>query len=93
MKVLVVGADYLGPLKENLQDLGIKQVIHWKGRNHEEVRKKIPDGIEAVILLCDVVNHNIVRRVKSEARRRGFLVIHARKSQAYFKTLDTLLTA
>jgi hypothetical protein len=93
MKVLVIGADHLGSLTKNLQDLGIKQILHWKGRNHEEVRKKIPDGIEVIILLCDFVNHNLVYRIKSEARRRGIPVIHARKSQVYFKTLNTLLTA
>ncbi len=48
MKVLVVGADHLGSLKENLQDVGIKQILHWKGRSHEEVRKKFQRELKSL---------------------------------------------
>lgn len=39
MSVIIVGADYLGQIKDNLESSGITDILHISGRNVNDRRK------------------------------------------------------
>lgn len=64
MTVLVVGGDYLGNIPQELKKLGYKKIVHWTGRQKSLQNKAMPLNVSKVIVLCDYLNHNLMRNIK-----------------------------
>ena len=72
MSVLVIGADEITPIKAVLYDLGAKKVEHWDARNENRVnRKPIPQDTNCVVMLTSFLNHNTMKKIKGEAKKRS----------------------
>ena len=79
MKVLVVGTDRLGNIPLMLRQEGVKEIIHWSGRNKSSFNKVVPKNIEKVIVFCDYINHNTMSSVKRQAKVIGIPVIYSKR--------------
>ena len=80
MKVLVVGADRLGNIPFMLRQEGVKEIIHWSGRNKSSFNKVVPKNIEKVIVFCDYINHNTMNSVKRQAKVNGIPVFYSKRA-------------
>jgi len=81
MTVMLVGADILGNIIKNLQDLGFEDVFHVSGRNVTENRKnKIPTSVQCVVVFTDFVNHNTAGNFKKMAKAQHLPVVFAKRS-------------
>lgn len=80
MKVLVVGADHLGNIPLMLRQEGIKEIVHWSGRNKSSFNKVVPKNVEKVIVFCDYINHNTMSNVKRQAKVIGIPVIYSKRT-------------
>lgn len=81
MSVLVIGADEITPIKAVLQDLGAKKVEHWDARNENRVnRKPIPQDTRCVVMLTSFLNHNTMKKIKGEAKKRKIPLVCAKRS-------------
>ena len=69
MSVLVIGADEITPIKAVLHDLGATKIEHWDARNENRVnRKPLPQDAECVVMLTSFLNHNTMKKIKTEAK-------------------------
>ena len=66
----MIGGDKVHSLKEVLYNMGAKNVAHWEARKVHTTSKKIPDSIDAVVMLTDFLNHNAMTIFKKEAKKR-----------------------
>lgn len=81
MEVLVVGADEIRPIKAVLHDLGAASITHWDARNENRVnRKSIPGDTGCVVMLTSFLNHNTMKKIKTEAKKRGIPLVCAKRS-------------
>ena len=81
MSVLVIGADEITPIKAVLKDLGAKQIEHWDARNENRVnRKPIPQDTECVVMLTSFLNHNTMKTIKNQAKKRNIPIVCAKRS-------------
>ncbi len=81
MSVLVVGADEITAVKAVLTDLGATSIEHWDARNENRVNKKpIPNDTECIVMLTSFLNHNTMKKIKSDAKKRGIPVVCAKRS-------------
>lgn len=81
MSVLVVGADEITPIKAVLSDLGAKKIEHWDARNENRVnRKVIPADTQCVVMLTSFLNHNTMKKIKSDAKKRNIPIVCAKRS-------------
>jgi hypothetical protein len=81
MAVMLVGADILGNITKNLQDLGFEDIYHVSGRNVTESRKaKIPTSVQCVVVFTDFVNHNTASNFKKMAKAQSLPVVFAKRS-------------
>lgn len=81
MSVLVIGADEITPIKAVLYDLGAKKIEHWDARNENRVnRKPIPCDTECIIMLTSFLNHNTMKKIKTEAKKRKIPLVCAKRS-------------
>jgi hypothetical protein len=81
MTVMLVGADILGNITKNLQDLGFEDIFHVSGRNAAESRKsKIPASVQCVVVFTDFVNHNTAANFKKMAKAQSLPVVFAKRS-------------
>ena len=78
MSVLVIGADEITPIKAVLKDLGAEAVEHWDARN--ENRKPIPQDNECVVMLTSFLNHNTMKTIKNQAKKRNIPIVCAKRS-------------
>ena len=67
MSVLVIGADEITPIKAVLKDLGAN-------------RKPIPQDTECVVMLTSFLNHNTMKTIKSQAKKRNIPIVCAKRS-------------
>ena len=77
---LIVGADYIEPLKKTMEEMGNFQVEHWTGRKSGDLRRSIPKNVDLCIVLCDYVSHGLVRKVREDAKALGLPVLYCRRS-------------
>jgi hypothetical protein len=77
---LIVGADYIEPLKKTMEEMGNFRVEHWTGRKSGDLRRSIPKNVDLCIVLCDYVSHGLVRKVREEAKALGLPVLYCRRS-------------
>ena len=81
MSVLVIGADEITPIKAVLKDLGASKVEHWDARNENRVnRKPIPNDTQCVVMLTSFLNHNTMKKIKGEAKKRNIPIVYAKRS-------------
>lgn len=81
MSVLVIGADEITHIKAVLSDLGASNIEHWDVRNENRVnRKAIPQNVECVVMLTSFLNHNTMKKIKSQAKKRSIPVVCAKRS-------------
>ena len=83
MTVLLVGADRLGNIPKELEEYGCSEIIHWDGRKAQD--KKIPQKVDMVLMLHDFLNHNLMIRIKAEAKRRDLPIVYSRRGTADLK--------
>lgn len=81
MQVLVVGADEIRPIITVLEELGARSITHWDARNENRVnRKSIPCDTSCVVMLTSFLNHNTMKKIKTEAKKRGIPLVCAKRS-------------
>ena len=86
MTILIVGADNLGNIEKNLQELDIKEVVHVTGRNTINRKScKLPATITLVLILTDFVNHNTAGVYKKQAKVSGIPLAFAKRSWCSIK--------
>lgn len=78
--VLIVGADRLGNIQEELSREGAREIIHWTGRCKTCAAKCIPKRVEKVVVFCDFINHALMGSIKKQAKRSGIPVIYCRRA-------------
>lgn len=81
MSVLVIGADEITPIKAVLHDLGASKITHWDARNENRVnRKNIPLDTKCVVMLTSFLNHNTMKKIKTQAKKRKIPLVCAKRS-------------
>lgn len=85
MTVLLVGADQLGNIPRELEQIGCKHIIHWNGRKANTRKKCIPTNIDLVLVFYDYVNHGLMDIVKEQAKRRQLPVLFSRRGTCDLK--------
>ena len=81
MSVLVIGADEITPIKAVLKDLGAEEVLHWDARNENRVNKQtIPQDTKCVVMLTNFLNHNTMKTIKIQAKKRNIPLVCAKRS-------------
>ncbi|MFP4021670.1 MAG: DUF2325 domain-containing protein [Halanaerobium sp.] len=90
MSLMIVGADNLGSIKDNVKSLGFKEITHLDGREKSKFRNfEIPANTDFVLVMTDYINHAVMRKVKRAAKDSGVSVIYARRSWAsIYKKLE-----
>lgn len=83
MTVLLVGADRLGNIPKELEHYGCKKIIHWDGR--KKLDKKIPQQVDMVLMFHDFIGHNLMSKIKLQAKKRNLPVIYSRRGTADLK--------
>ena len=83
MSLMIVGADSLGSIKDNVKSLGFEEITHLNGRKKSKFKNfEIPAKTDYVLVMTDYINHAVMRKVKRAAKDRGVSVIYARRSWA-----------
>lgn len=84
MKALIVGADHVDPIKHELVQNpnmgGLTETEHWTGRKVGDERRKIPNGTALIVVICDRINHKLLRNVREQAKQRDLPLLYARHS-------------
>ncbi|KYZ74931.1 hypothetical protein AXX12_15235 [Anaerosporomusa subterranea] len=81
MRILIVGADYLGEIADRLSAMGITEIQHISGRKAVSGRKsQISCAVELVLVLVDRLNHNTMRQAKLTAKSKSIPIIFAKRS-------------
>lgn len=81
MSVLVVGGDEIVPIKAVLTNLGASKITHWNCRNENRVNKKpIPSDIGCVVMLTNFLNHNTMKKLKSEIKKKNIPLVCSKRS-------------
>jgi hypothetical protein len=69
MSVLIIGGDKISRLHSLLSSLGVEKTHHWDSRRNATTHKKLPSGIDMVVMLTDFLNHNAMYHFKKEAKK------------------------
>lgn len=81
MSVLVVGADEIRSIKLALANLGASKVEHWNARDENRVnRRKIPVDTKCIVMLTSFLNHNTMKKIKTEAKKQNIPIVCAKRS-------------
>ncbi|WP_018607482.1 DUF2325 domain-containing protein [Uliginosibacterium gangwonense] len=83
MKALIVGADHIEPIRRELEmsfSGGFTRTEHWSGRKVGDERRKIPSDTSLVVVICDRVNHKLLRNVREQAQRQDVPLLYAHHS-------------
>lgn len=79
--VLVIGADEITAIKAVLKNLGAKQIEHWDARDENRInRRPIPAGTDCVVMLTSFLNHNTMKKIKAQAKKREIPLVCAKRS-------------
>jgi hypothetical protein len=81
MKALIVGADRIETIRQALvQSERFSETEHWSGRKVGDEKRVIPSGTRLVVVICDRVNHKLLRNVREQARRLQLPLLYAHHS-------------
>ena len=72
MVVLIVGADRLGNIHEQLSHEGAEEIIHWSGRCKTCIKRVIPKRVKKIIVFCDYIIHPLMGALKSKPKKKGY---------------------
>jgi hypothetical protein len=81
MSMVVIGGDHLGGITNKLKELGVTELFHISGRKKLDF-KKVPLNNQpaCILVLTDYINHNMMIRIKNEAKNLSIPLIFARRS-------------
>jgi hypothetical protein len=81
MEIMIVGADNLGLIGENLRKIGITEIVHVTGRNaSDRKRGTLSPSVKMVLILTDYINHATALVFKNRAKSQGIPLICAKRS-------------
>ena len=83
MKALIVGADRVEPIREELEragHFGITRTEHWSGRKVGDVRRGVSDDTRLIVVICDRINHKLLDHVRKQANKLGVPTLYSRHS-------------
>jgi hypothetical protein len=90
MSLMIIGADNLGSIKENVKEIGFNEVRHLSGRSKSAFRNfQIPIDTDMILVLTDYIHHSAMKLVKQEAKDKNIDIVFARRSwSAIYKKLE-----
>ncbi|WP_126428160.1 DUF2325 domain-containing protein [Brevibacillus marinus] len=80
--ILLIGGDRLGNIVNLLQEMGFQHIYHITGRKSSQTSIKIPNGVQLILVFTDFVNHNLAKRIKSQAKERQMPILFCKRSCA-----------
>ena len=81
MSVLVIGADEITAIKSVLKSLGANEIEHWDARNENRInRRPLPANTDCIVMLTSFLNHNTMKKIKTEAKNRDIPLVCAKRS-------------
>lgn len=80
MSILVIGGDEITPIKAVLQNFGANKITHWDARAQSINHKEIPQDISHLVMLTNFLNHNTMKKFRTQAKKRELPVICAKRS-------------
>lgn len=80
MTVLIVGADKLGNLPQELEKHGCQEVIHWNCRNPTARKKEIPKKVDMVVVFHDYIGHEMMNSIKEKAKKQRLPMVFSKRS-------------
>ena len=80
MSILVIGGDRLGNILSLLEEVGYKKVHHITGRKNSATAIKIPCDVKMILVLTDFVNHNLAKKIKSQAKDQQVPICFCKRS-------------
>jgi hypothetical protein len=81
MSILIIGGDKINNIRNILSDMGVNKIKHWDARKKASTCKKtIPVDIKCVIMLTNYLNHNTMKRFKTESKKRDIPLVCAKSS-------------
>lgn len=85
MTVLLVGADKLGNIPQELEQYGCQEVVHWDCRKKASVKKDIPAKIDMILVFHDYISHCMASVIKEKAKRLKLPVFFSKRSATDIK--------
>ena len=80
MSVVVIGCDDVSAVRRMAAQHGFDRVHHRDRRGPRDVHRPLPRDARVVLIVVDSVNHNLVHKVKRDARISRIPVIYAGRS-------------
>jgi hypothetical protein len=83
MKALIVGADRVEPIRDELQRAShfcITRTEHWSGRKVGDVRRAVSEDTRLIVVICDRINHKLLDHVRKQASKLGVPMLYSRHS-------------
>lgn len=80
MTALIVGGDYVEPLKREIRAHGHAHVEHWDGRKAGFTKKAIPGGTRLIVILIDYISHSLLIALKRKASCNNVPLLFCRRS-------------
>ena len=80
MTALIVGGDYVEPLKREIRAHGHANVEHWDGRKAGFTSRSIPGGTRLIVILIDHISHSLLIALKRQASRNNVPLVFCRRS-------------
>jgi len=80
MSVLVIGGDEITSIRAVLKNLGCKKITHWDARKESINHKDLPQNIGCLVMLTNFLNHNTMRKFRSDAKKKEIPVICTKRS-------------
>lgn len=84
MGILIVGADNVRTIENEVARLAPALLDapteHWTGRKAGDSRKVIPSRTRLVVVVCERVNHELLRHVRRQAAKIDVPLIYCRHS-------------
>ena len=80
MTALIVGGDYIEPLRREIVAHGIGQVEHWDGRKPGYITREVPACTRLIVVLYDYISHQLRLTLKKQATRDRVPLVYCRRS-------------
>ncbi|HVY04474.1 MAG TPA: DUF2325 domain-containing protein [Burkholderiales bacterium] len=92
MSVLIVGGDYIEPLRREIAARGVDTIRHWSGRKPGDLKREVPADTRLIVVLCDYVSHQLAFMLKKQAGRARVPMLYSRRSASDLRSkLESLL--
>lgn len=80
MGIVIFGGDRLGKIPSLLEEQGFNLIQHVTGRKKGDLKVRIPEKAEGVLIFVDFLNHNLALDIKTAAKQRGIKAIFVKRS-------------